>query len=118
MARKIPGLGGLGGLGDMLKQAQKAAQDMQNMEEELADEVVEASSGGGMVAVRFTGTGQVQAIRIDPSVVDPDDVEMLEDLVLAAVREGLEKANELRTERLQGIAGGMNLPKMPGMLGG
>jgi hypothetical protein len=119
MAKGIPGFGGLGGLGDMgkmLKQAQKAAEQMKGIEAKLASERVEGSSGGGMVKVTATGTGDVVSVQISKDVVDPDDVEMLEDLVLSALREALAHAAELREKTVSSITGGMDLPK--GLLGG
>ena len=91
----------------MLKQVQKMQQDMMAAQESLKDEVVEASAGGGMVTVQVTGDLNIKSIRIDPNAVDPDDVEMLQDLVLAAVNEALRSAQELASAKLGGIAGGL-----------
>ncbi len=91
----------------LLKQAQKMQQDMLEAQEALKHEVVEASAGGGMVTVKVTGDLAVQSIMIDPDAVDPDDVEMLQDMVLAAVNEGLRSAQELASAKLGGIAGGL-----------
>jgi len=121
MAKKIPGLGNLGGLGqlgnigNMMKEAQKAAERMQSMEQELAQERLETSAGGGVVVATVTGAGQLVDLKIDPKVVDPDDVEMLQDLVLTAIKDGLEQASKVREERIQGITGGLNLPNIPGL---
>jgi DNA-binding YbaB/EbfC family protein len=118
MAKKIPGLGGLGQLGNiggMMKEAQKAAERMQNMETELSALTLEASAGGGVVKATVTGGGQVVGLTIDPKVVDPDDVDMLQDLILSAIREGLEQASKLREEKIQSITGGLDLPKIPGL---
>jgi DNA-binding YbaB/EbfC family protein len=118
MAKKIPGLGGLGQLGNignLMKEAQKTAERMQSLETELAAETIEASAGGGMVKATVTGAGQVVGLAIDPKVVDPDDVEMLQDLVLAAIKDGLEQASKLREDKIQGITGGLDLPKLPGL---
>ena len=118
MAKKIPGLGGLGQLGNignLMKEAQKTAERMQTMEAELSEMTIEASAGGGMVKATVTGAGQVVGLTIDPKVVDPDDVEMLQDLVLSAVREGLEQAAKTREEKIQGITGNLDLPKIPGL---
>jgi DNA-binding YbaB/EbfC family protein len=90
----------------LLKQAQKMQQEMMAAQESLKDEVVEASAGGGMVTVRVTGDLDVKAITIDPQAVDPDDVELLQDMVLAAVNEALRSAQELASSKLGGIAGG------------
>ena len=121
MARKIPGLGGLGALGNlgnipsMLKEAQKAGEQMQELEEELTELTISAAAGGGMVKASVTGAGQFIGIRIDPKVVDPKDVEMLEDLIVSAVKEAQSQANQLREKRTQEITGNLKLPKIPGM---
>ena len=102
----------------MLKQVQKMQQEMMEAQESLKDEVVEASAGGGMVTVQVTGDLNVRAIKIQPEAVDPDDVELLQDMVLAAVNEALRSAQELATSKLGGIAGGLGglgglgLPRM------
>ncbi len=91
----------------LLKQAQKMQQDMMAAQEQLKDETVEASAGGGMVSVVVTGDLAVKSIRIDPDAIDPDDPEMLADLVLAAVNEGLRSAQEMAAAKLGGITGGL-----------
>jgi DNA-binding YbaB/EbfC family protein len=91
----------------LLKQAQKMQQDMMAAQEQLKDETVEASAGGGMVTVVVSGDLAVQSIKIDPDAIDPDDPEMLADLVLAAVNEGLRSAQEMATAKLGGITGGL-----------
>ncbi len=107
------------GMGDIMKQAQKMQDKMQKIQDELADLQVEASSGGGMVTVVANGKQEILEVRIDKQVVDPEDVEMLEDLVVAAVNQAMEKAQELANDEMGKAAGGMlgNLPggfKMPG----
>jgi len=107
------------GTGDIMKQAQKMQEKMQKIQDELADLQVEASSGGGMVTVVANGKQEILEVRIDKQVVDPEDVEMLEDLVVAAVNQAMEKAQELANDEMGKAAGGMlgNLPggfKMPG----
>jgi nucleoid-associated protein EbfC len=102
----------------LLKQAQKMQQDMIAAQESLKDEVVEASAGGGMVKVTVTGDLVVKAIAIDPEAVDPDDVELLQDMVLAAVNEGLRSAQELAADKMGAIAGGLGGLGGPGGLGG
>jgi len=94
----------------LLRQAQQLQQRLATAQETLEQETVEASSGGGAVTVTVTGKQKVQSIRIDPAAVDPQDVAMLEDLVLAAVNEAMDKAQELATERLGAITGGMKIP--------
>ena len=94
----------------LLKQAQKMQQDMMAAQEQLKDESVEASAGGGMVTVVVSGDLVVKSIKIDPDAVDPDDVEMLSDLVQAAVNEGLRSAQEMAAAKLGGITGGLGGP--------
>lgn len=97
-------------MGNMMKQAQKMQAKMAQMQEDLKNEVLEASAGGGMVKVSITGDLQIQSITIDPSAIDPDDVEMLQDMVAAAVNEAIRSAQELAATRMGDITGGMNLP--------
>lgn len=112
------GMGGGGpGLDKMMKQVQQMQADMAAAQDALAETTVEGSAGGGMVKVTVSGTGDVQSVRIDPEVVDPDDVEMLEDLVLAAVNEGLRQAHELADQRIGGVTGGLDLGGLGGLLG-
>jgi DNA-binding YbaB/EbfC family protein len=99
----------------MLKQVQKMQADMMAAQEQLKDEVVEASAGGGMVTVKVSGDLEVKAVVIDPEAVDPEDVELLQDMVLAATNEGVRKAQELAAERMGGVTGGLG---GPGGLGG
>ncbi|MBC7246806.1 MAG: YbaB/EbfC family nucleoid-associated protein [Actinobacteria bacterium] len=99
-----------GNLQKMMKQAQKLQRQMLEAQEALAEERLEATSGGGMVKVVADGQQNVLEIRIDPQVVDPEDVEMLEDLVLAAVSEALRKSRELAEERLGAFTKGMKIP--------
>lgn len=109
MAKRNP-FGSIPGLGDMMRQVQKMAEDAQKLEIELANERIEATSGGGMVKAVANAKGEILEIKIDPQVVDPEDVEMLEDLVVSAVREVLQKGLEIKTARLQEITGGIALP--------
>jgi nucleoid-associated protein EbfC len=97
----------------MMKQVQKMQADMAKMQDELANETVEASAGGGMVTVKVTGSIELKSIKIDPEAVDPQDVEMLEDLILAATNEALRSAQELANKRLGGITSGLNIPGLP-----
>jgi DNA-binding YbaB/EbfC family protein len=91
----------------IMKQAQKMQAQMAKVQEELAGEKVEGSAGGGMVTVTANGQGDVVGVRIDPEVMKGDDVEMLEDLVLAAVNEALRRSKELAAERMGRITGGL-----------
>ena len=94
----------------LLRQAQQMQAQMAQAQEELAKEVVEASAGGGLVTVKATGAGEIKEIRIDPKAIDPDDPELLEDTVLAAVNEALRSAQALAQSRLGGTLGGLGLP--------
>jgi len=91
----------------MLKQVQKMQEDMMAAQEQLKTEVVEASAGGGMVTVKVSGDLEVKEIRIDQAAVDPDDVELLQDMVLAAVNQGLNQAQELAASRMGDVTGGL-----------
>ncbi len=97
-------------MGKMMKQARKLQQQIGKLQEELGSKTVEASTGGGMVRVVATGKRELQSIEISPEVIDPEDVEMLQDLTLAAVNEALRKAEELASSEMNKIAGGLNLP--------
>jgi nucleoid-associated protein EbfC len=100
------------GLGKMMKQAQQLQAKMLKLQEELAEKTVETSAGGGMVKVIASGRQQLVSIQIEKEVVDPDDVEMLQDLILAAANDALTKAQEMVTEEMNKLTGGLNLPGM------
>lgn len=102
-----------GGMGNLMSQVQKMQAEMEEAQAALAEEEVTVTSGGGMVTVVMTGGHQVRAITIDPQAVDPEDVEMLQDMVMAAVNEAYQKIEELQEERMGGITGGLGLP--PGL---
>jgi len=104
-------------LNQMMRQMQKMQADMAAAQEALAAETVEATAGGGTVTAVVTGSGDLQSISIAAEVVDPDDVEMLEDLVIAAVGEGLRKAQELQATRMGNVTGGLDLGGLGGLLG-
>ena len=97
----------------MLQQAQEMQGRLQQMQQELESKTVTASSGGGMVTVTADGKGQVRSLRIDPTVVKAEDVEMLEDLVIAAVSEAQKKAADMAQEEMQKLTGGLSLPFRP-----
>jgi DNA-binding YbaB/EbfC family protein len=102
----------------MMAQVQKMQQDMQQAQEELAKETVTASAGGGVVKATMTGSQELVSIEIDPEAVDPEDVEMLQDMVMAAVNEAMTSSQELASQKLGGITGGlgdMGIPGMPGL---
>jgi nucleoid-associated protein EbfC len=112
MARQGPG--GFD-LNSLMKQAQQMQTEMAEAQEKLKDEVVEASAGGGMVKVKMSGDLRLLEIAIDPEAIDPEDAELLQDMVMAAVNEGIRSAQELATSKLGGIAGagglgGLGLP--------
>ncbi len=94
----------------LMQQAQQMQQQMAQAQEQLASETVDASAGGGMVTVRATGGGDIVEIKIDPKAIDPDDPELLEDMVLAAVNEALRSAQSLAQSRLGAVTGGLGLP--------
>lgn len=98
------------GMGNMMKQAQKLQSQMLKLQEDLAEKTVESSSGGGMVTVVANGRQQIVSIKIEDEVVDPDDVEMLQDLVLAAVNDALAKAQEMVSSEMGKLTGGLNIP--------
>jgi nucleoid-associated protein EbfC len=99
----------------MMKQVQEMQRKMAQAQEELAVETVEASAGGGIVTVVITGSLEVREVRIKPEAVDPDDVEMLQDLVIAATNEALRAAQDLASTKLGGATGGVDLPSIPGL---
>lgn len=105
----FPGMGG-GNMQQLARQAQKLQQQMSKMQEELDEREFEASSGGGMVTVKVNGKRDVLSMKIKPEAVDPDDVEMLEDLVLAAVNEALREASETVESEMSKLTGGLNMP--------
>lgn len=99
-------------LNKMMQQLQKAQAEMAVAQDKLKDEVVEASAGGGMVTVKASGDLQILEVKIDPAALDPEDAEIVQDMVLAAVNEALRAAQQLAEQRLGGIAGGLGLPGM------
>src|SRR3954470_11121533 len=108
--------GGQPNMQQLLKQAQKMQRDLAAAQEELASTEVEGSAGGGVVSATVTGAGEILSIRIDPSVIDPDDVETLQDLVIAAVRDATRQAADLQAERMGPLTGGLGgALGMPGL---
>jgi nucleoid-associated protein EbfC len=102
--------GGMGNMQKMMKQMQKMQKDMAKAQEELADKVVEGTAGGGMVTVKANGQKEIIDVIIKQEVVDPDDIEMLQDLVLAATNDALKKIEDLTNETMGQFTKGMNLP--------
>jgi len=104
------GMGNMGNMNQMLKQAQKLQDDMAKVQEELQAKTVEATAGGGAVRVVVSGKMELLELHINPEAVDPEDVEMLEDLVKAAVNEGIRQAQEMMTTGMGKLTGGLNIP--------
>lgn len=102
--------GGMGNMNQMLKQAQKLQAEMAKAQEELKTRTVEASAGGGAVQVVVNGKNEIVELKIKPEAVDPEDVEMLEDLVKAAVNEGLRKIEELTSSEMSKLTSGLRIP--------
>ena len=98
------------GMGNMMKQAQKLQAKMLKLQEEMAQKRIEATSGGGMIKVVSNGKQQIISIQIEKEVVDPDDVEMLQDLILAAVNDALVKSQEMMSAEMGKLTGGINIP--------
>ena len=105
------GMGGMGGnMRNMLRQAQKMQQDMLKAQEELESKSYEASAGGGVVTAVVSGKKELTQVTIDPEAVDPDDVDMLQDLIVAAVNEAMRKASDDAASQMSKLTGGLNLP--------
>jgi DNA-binding YbaB/EbfC family protein len=102
-------------LGDLMRQAQKLQEEMMKAQEEAKKKTVEATSGGGMVAVVASGAGELVSIRIEKDVVNPEDVEMLQDLILAAANEALRRAHDVVNEDMSKLTGGLQIPGMGGL---
>ena len=107
---------GIPNMGNLMKQAQKFQAKIARLQEELGDKTVEASAGGGMVTVVVNGRQEVLSVAIDPEVLDPDDVEMLQDLVLAAVNDGLARSRDMVNEEMGKLTKGLGLPNIPGLM--
>ena len=106
------GMGGMGGgnMNNMIRQAQKMQADMLKAQEELESKTYEAGAGGGVVTATVSGKKELVSVAIDPEAVDPDDVEMLQDLIVAAVNEALRKASDDASSQMSRLTGGLNLP--------
>jgi DNA-binding YbaB/EbfC family protein len=106
------------GFGDMMRQAKVLQDKMAKMQEELGERVLESSVGGGMVVARANGRQELLSIELEPEVVDPDDIEMLQDLVVAAVNDVMKKSQDMVAEEMSKLTGGIKLPggmKIPGL---
>lgn len=106
---------GLPNMSNLMKQAQQLQSKMAKLQEELESRTLEASAGGGMVTVVVNGRQEVLSIKIDPEVIDPEEVEMLQDLVLAAVNDGLARAKDMVNQEMGNLTKGLNLPNIPGL---
>lgn len=104
--------GGMGNMQGMMKKVQKLQADMAKLQEELKERTIETTVGGGAVTVIVSGKKEIVSVKIDPKAVDPDDVEMLEDLLVAAVNEGMRKIDEMTETEMGKVTGGMKLPGM------
>jgi DNA-binding YbaB/EbfC family protein len=102
-------------IGQIAKMAQQMQAQMAQAQEELREKTLEVTAGGGAIRVVITGAQEIRAIEIDPSAVDPEEVEMLQDLILAAVNDAISRSKELERERMGAVAGGMGIPGMPGL---
>ncbi|AND83298.1 YbaB/EbfC family nucleoid-associated protein [Clostridium tyrobutyricum] len=108
----IPNFGGGGNMNNLMKQAQKMQKQMQDMQEELTNKEFSATVGGGAVTATVTGKKEIKSIKIKPEVVDPEDIEMLEDLILTACNQALKNADEQSAEDMKKLTGGLNIPGM------
>jgi len=106
---------GIPNMGNLLKQAQQFQTKIAKLQEELEERTVEASAGGGMVTVVVNGRQELLAINIEPEVINSDDKEMLQDLIQAAINDGLSKAKEMVNEEMGKLTRGLNLPNIPGL---
>ncbi|WMJ78257.1 MULTISPECIES: YbaB/EbfC family nucleoid-associated protein [unclassified Sedimentibacter] len=109
--RRMPmGMPGGGNMNNMMKQVQKMQKQMEDMQKELEQAEMEATAGGGAITVRVTGKKDLLEVKIDPEVVDKDDVEMLEDMIVAAVNEAFRKVDEKKENEMNKVTGGLNIP--------
>jgi len=106
---------GVPNMGKLMKQAQQLQAKMAKIQEELSEKTIEASAGGGMVTAVANGKQEIVSIHIDQEVIDPDDTEMLQDLVLAAVNDALNRAKDMMNEEMGKLTQGMNIPGLPGL---
>ena len=106
---------GMPNMGKLMKQAQQLQSKMAKLQEELSEKTVEASAGGGMVVAVANGKQELVSIQIEKEVIDPDDAEMLHDLIMAAVNDAMNRAKEMMNEEMGKLTQGMNIPGMPGL---
>lgn len=111
MAKPRYPMGGMGGnMNNMIRQAQKMQQEMMKMQNEIEEQEFEATAGGGVITVKMTGAKQLTAVEIKPEAVDPDDVEMLQDLIITAINEAMKKVDEANNSKMSKLTGGMSIP--------
>jgi len=103
-------MGNMGNMAGMMKKMQKLQGEMAKMQEELKKRTMEVSAGGGAIKVVINGDKQIQSLKIDPAAVDPEDIEMLEDLVVAAINEAIKKVDDMMAQEMGKLTGGLNLP--------
>jgi DNA-binding YbaB/EbfC family protein len=103
------------GMSNLAQQIQRMQEQMIKEQEVLSNETLEVTAGGGMVTIVITGDQRVESITLKPEVVDPDDMDMLQDLLVAAVNQAIEQSQAMAAERLEGLTGGLNLPGLPGL---
>lgn len=106
---------GIPNMGQLMKQAQQFQNKIAKLQDELGEQTVEASAGGGMVSAMVNGRQELLSITIDPEVIDPEDVEMLQDLIIAAVNDALSKAKNMVNDEMAKVTKGLNIPGMPGV---
>ena len=116
MKARVPNQGKGVNQAGMMKQIQKMQDDMQKAQEEVENSEFTSSSGGGAVEVTVNGSHEIKSIKIKPEVVDPDDVEMLEDMLIAAINEAMRKASDTMEREMNKVTGGMNIPGLNGLI--
>ena len=112
---EVTDMKGIPNMGNLMKQAQQFQTKMAKLQEELGDRTVEASAGGGMVTAVANGRQEILSVKIDPEVIDPNDVDMLQDLIQAAVNDALTRAKDMVNEEMGRLTKGLNLPNIPGL---
>ena len=110
MLKGLGGLGNLAGMGNLMKQIQEMQSKLTEIEEELAEHTVEGTAGGGMVTVIANGKQEIQAITIEPDLLQPEELDMLQDMIIAATNQALEASRDLRLEKISKLTGGIKIP--------
>jgi DNA-binding YbaB/EbfC family protein len=110
MLKGLGGLGNLAGMGNLMKQVQEMQGKLAEIEEELAAKSVEGSAGGGMVTVVANGRQEIRAVTVDPELLNPEELDMLQDMIVAAANQALDASRELRVEKVSALTGGMKIP--------